>query len=663
MQKKRNIFAVKMVIAWLFLLFCLGIIVYKLFVVQVLEANSWKERADIKYTQIITETAKRGNIVTNDGEIIASDYENYDIILDPYNLKEEKIDTLLNIFSNYVEYDVNKVRADILERKKSDIKYYKMPFIVDYMSHNNMEKDISKEGLLNIAVYFKKNYTRKYIESDAFKEIVGFLNSEKEGAYGVEKTYDSDLTGIDGIQEKYRTMRNFFSISTATNNRIREEGRNGYNAVLTIDSFIQYSLNEELKKTYEEYDAVSTMGIVMEVDTGRILAMSSYPKATNNAEVKNRPITDLFEPGSIFKPITVAIGLDKGVIQENSYIHSDGYIQVADRTIRDHDSSTVGTLPLEQIIAHSGNVGMVKIAQMINQKDFYNYIVKLGFGNKTGIDTYAELSRQLFKENELTPVKKANISFGQGIDATQLQIMMALNTVINDGKLLKPYIVDKLVNDEGETVKLNQPEVIAQVFTEESSRINRKFMESVVNDGTGKGVQIPGYRIGGKTGTAQKSGSRGYESGKYFSSFFLFFPADKPKYAMLITVDEPKGTYYGAAVALPAAKAVLEKIIQYRNILPDNSLDGNVIETNKETTEYSRLLEQKTEINLKKAKELFENNIMPDLTGYSLREIMSIYPVTRYPKYVVNGSGRLVSQYPKAGEKISGNVEIRFNLE
>ena len=257
----------------------------------------------------------------------------------------------------------------------------------------------------------------------------------------------------------------------------------------------------------------------------------------------------------------------------------------------------------------------------------------------------------------MSEVKKANISFGQGIAMTQIQMIMALNTVINNGKLVKPYVVDRLVDSDGNVVEQNRPQNLKNVFSEEASRLNRQYMEAVVTKGTGRGVRIPGYRIGGKTGTAQKSGNRGYEAGKYFSSFFAFFPVDKPKYAILITVNEPQGAYYGAAVALPPAKSVLEKLIKYKGINPEGIVQNQKEKTSKQINSIA------VRKDLSKIASEFNNGVMPDITGLSLRELLSIYPQKRFPKYKINGSGKVESQYPMPGTNLTKDTEIRINLE
>lgn len=656
-NQKKDPFKIKLLFLMLiFTLFGLLPVILALFYNQIIKGHEWKEKGERQYRSEYTIKSKRGRIVTNDGEILAYDGENYYITLDPSLIEEKNIEKLLKIFKeNIPSFDEQKLKKEILEKKKQGKKYLKIENTIDYDMKKKILDIISQNIEIKAGVFFETNFVRNYIKNNAFQETLGYLDNENKGVYGIEKFYNQNLSGIDGLIEGFRSPRNFLSIASIKETKEAIAVRDGYNAVLTIDSVLQYALDDEMKKTYEQYSAESTMGILMEVETGKILAMSSYPKGKNNAEVKNRPITDLFEPGSIFKPITIAMGLEEGVINENSTIQSSGYIRVADRTIKDHDGSTTGSLTLEKLIALSGNVGMVKIAQMIKNEQFYKYLSDVGLGAKTGIDTYSETTQKLFSLKDMSEVKKSNISFGQGIAMTQIQMLIALNTVINDGKLVKPYLVDRLEDNEGNIIKKYETTVVKNVFSSETSRINRKLMGAVVEKGTGKGAQIPGYKIGGKTGTAQKSGARGYEKGKYFSSFFAFFPVDKPKYVVLVTVNEPKGAYYGAAVALPPVKEVLQKLIKYKGINPQG-----IIEEKKEQ-ETVKTVTIKKDIN--KLKEEFNSGIIPDLTGISLREVLAIIPQSKYTNSKIIGNGRVVSQSPQPGVKLKKETEIKVILE
>ena len=627
----------------------------RLFFLQVVKGEEYKKTGEEQYRSNYTIPAKRGRIISNDGEILAFDGEDYVITLDPTLVKDENIDKLMDLFKkNLPNLDTDKVKRDIILKKNSKSKYLKVNYKLGYNERKAIEDEMAAAKYLSSGVFFKPSFSRNYIKNEIFQEMIGFLDSEGKGAYGIEKFYDEALTGTDGVVEGMRNPGNFLTVD-AIKNKKSVSVQNGNNIILTIDSILQDTMDAELKRAFEKYSAASTMGILMEVETGRILAMSSYPKASNNAEVKNRPITDMFEPGSIFKPVTVAMGLDTGVITPNSTLYSAGHIKVYDRIIKDSSEAPKGTKTIEDLVAYSGNVGMVVIGSRIDAKVFHNYLDRVGMGKKTGIDTFAEMSPKLLSLKDLTAVRKSNVSFGQGIAMTQIQMITSINAVVNNGKLMKPYLVDRLEDDRGNIIKQNSPVVVRKVFEDDTSRRVRQYMEAVVTKGTGKGAQIKGYRIGGKTGTAQKSGLKGYDNRKYFSSFIAFFPVDNPKYIILISINEPKvgGKHHGSEVALPSVRNVLEKLIKYMGISPE----GNIEESRKE-----KAVEQKPMKDLKKLLNEFNNNKMPDLKGLSLREIISIYPQIKFPKYKITGNGSVVEQYPEPGTKLDKNSEVRIIL-
>ena len=645
------------------------VITANLYKIQIIQGNKWRAAGEEKYSSKNYIKAKRGKISTTDGQVLAYDNEDFIVTLDPTLIEEDNIDSVLNMLKRYIEpLEVENYKNEYLKSKKAKKQYLKIKHKISYSTKIAIEEQIDndrKDAKIKSKKYkrkykgvaFETSFTRNYVQNDAFQETLGFVNNENQGVYGIEKFYNKQLAGESGIIKGLRIPEAFLSIINIKNKENSSSGKDGNNLVLTLDSIMQYTLDEELKQTFEKYSADSAMGILMEVETGKILAMSSYPKAEDKANIKNRTITDYFEPGSIFKPITVSMGLQTKVINENSRISSSGSIRVQDRTIRDHSSSTIGNLNLTDIIAYSGNVAMVKISQMIDKNTFHKYLTDIGLGAKSGIDTYFESTKELPKLRDLTEVRKATISFGQGISMTQIQMLVALNTVVNNGKLMKPYLVDRIEDSNGKIVEQNKPIVIKKILSDEISRLSRRYMEAVVNYGTGKNAYISGYRVGGKTGTAQKSAIGGYTKGKYFSSFFAFFPADKPKYAMLITVNEPKGNYYGADVALPSVRHVLEKLIDYRKIETNGRIKKNTDD------KKSDVVKEEKKKDLTKIKQDFDKNIMPDLTGISLREFLSIYPQGKFSQYEVKGSGKVIGQFPEKGIKLDKQSKIQIVLE
>ncbi|WP_455036696.1 penicillin-binding transpeptidase domain-containing protein [Leptotrichia massiliensis] len=664
-----NTFNGRFVLIFLFTIIGFAALIGRVYYLQTKGGQKIREDSEKKYSYKTYKKAKRGKISTSDGQILAYDNEDYFVILDPTLIDEESIDTLLDMLKRYIEsLDIQKYKLEYLEKKKAGRQYLKIDDKISYRTKIEIESEIDNDKNEAIkqkkekykrrfkGIVFETVFTRNYVQSEAFQETLGFVNNENKGVYGIEKYYDEQLAGEMGVEPRLRIPKPFLEIVKVKNKNEAKPAVEGQNLVLTLDSVMQYNLDDELQKAYIEHSATSTMGILIEVETGKILAMSSYPKAEDKSTIKNRTIVDFFEPGSIFKPITVAIGLDTKVINENTKIYSPGFIRVYDRIIRDHDSSTIGNLGLADIIAHSGNVAMVKIQEKIDKNTFYRYLIDIGLGGKTNVDTYFEATQKLREFKTLKDeVRRANISFGQGIAVTQIQMITALNTVINNGKLMKPYLVDRIEDNKGNIIKQNNPVMIRKVFSDEASRLNRRYMEASVNRGTGGGAYIPGYRVGGKTGTAQKAEKGGYGN-RHISSFFAFFPADKPKYAILITISEPKGgKYYGAQVALPSVRRVLEKLIEYKRIKPNGK-----VKTPEKITE---VVQQEKKKDLGKIKQDFDKNIMPDLTGISLREFLSIYPQGKFAQYEITGSGAVVSQFPEKGTKLDKQTKIQIMLE
>ncbi|WP_314393065.1 penicillin-binding transpeptidase domain-containing protein [Leptotrichia shahii] len=648
-----------------------AVILGKVYSLQTGGGKEYREKGEKQYSSQSFTKAKRGRISTSDGQVLAYDNEEFIINLNPSLIEQNNIDIVLEMLKKYIpELEIEKYKSEYLKDKQIQKKYLKVEHIIPYNTKIAIESEIDndiknvkkkkKEGYKRKfkGVTFETLFTRNYIQNNVFQETLGYVNNENKGVYGIEKYYDKELSGktgiITGLRKIPKALQGIMKLGNIKKSEDRKE-EEGKNLVLTIDSFLQYTLNDELEKAYVSHNANSTMGILIEVETGKILAMSSYPKAEDKVNIKNRPITDYFEPGSIFKPITVAIGLETKAINENTKLTSEGSIKVADKVLREHDNEVMGTLSLADAIAKSSNVVMVKIEKMISKEVFLDYLLKLGLGMKTGIDTYFEMAKSLSEVKKIRTVERATMSYGQGISMTQIQILMALNTVINNGKMMKPYLVDRIEDSKGNIIKQNKPVMERKIFSDEVSRLNRKYMEASVNRGTSEGAYIPGYRVGGKTGTAKKAKDGIYQDKSYVSSFFGFFPVDKPKYAVLITINEPKGSYYGSEVALPSARNVLQRLIDYKKIQPNGKV--KTIENNAGSVQ----VEKKKDLG--KIKQDFNKNIMPDLTGISLREFLSIYPQGKFSQYEVTGSGAIISQFPEKGTKLDKKSKIQIMLE
>ncbi|MDU4653116.1 MAG: penicillin-binding protein 2, partial [Sneathia sanguinegens] len=506
-NKKNNIKTIHfyfLFIVLFFIIICLKLLYYQVICSGEARKNIEKYRYELEDIY-----AKRGSIYSSDGHKLAFDVEKYNIILDPMNLDEKFYPDIANILSKYVGKSKEEILTLLQTYRQKSRKFLDFKVEITYDAKQNFEKDLKeykreaknngKGKIIGKWLHFQQKSERFQVEGQEFEAILGFLNSENKPVYGVEYSYNKYLKGEPGKARVYKAATEAvrpYTLQSLIDEQIIKQPKQGADVYLTIDSVLQYSMDEVLKNAFTDFTAESVMGILMEADTGKILAMDSYPKSTNKTEIKNRSITDLFEPGSIFKPITVAAAIEQKLVNKDTIIHSDGFVRVKDRTIHDHDSSTKGDLTINKIIMHSGNVAMVKIVQLMETPTFYNFLKNFGLSQKTGIDIAFETASKLFSLKSFTEVRKSNVSFGQGISMTQMQMLTSLNTTINGGKLLKPFVVDKVVDQDGNILLQNKEVVKHKPISEHTSEQIREMLENVVTSGTGKGIFIPGYRLG-----------------------------------------------------------------------------------------------------------------------------------------------------------------------
>lgn len=432
---------------------------------------------------------------------------------------------------------------------------------------------------LNIdGVYLLKESKRYYPYKEVLSHVLGYVGIDNQGLSGIELEYDSYLKGNNGGIKYY---------SDGKGSRLKlsekyDEPINGNNISLTIDLDIQLAVERELDNVMNKYNPEEALAIVMDPNTAEVIAMSSRPNFDSNnyknyditSINRNLPIWSTYEPGSTFKIITLASAINEGKINlfEDKY-YDGGSIMVESARIKCWKKGGHGAETFLQVVENSCNPGFVVLGQKLGTKLLYDYIIKFGFGSKTGIDLNGETSGILFSLDKMGPIETATTAFGQGISVTPIQQVTGVSAVINGGTLYKPYIVKSI--SEGETnnvVLLNKPFKIRNVVSESTSKLVRFALESVVQNGTGKNAYIENYRVGGKTGTAQKVKDGVYMVGNYIVSFMGFIPADKPEYVVYVAINNPKGiTQYGGTVAAPIAKNIMLSIIDYQDYLPSNT--------------------------------------------------------------------------------------------
>ncbi len=441
------------------------------------------------------------------------------------------------------------------------------------------------QGIWLRAITTEDDQIRQYPNGHLAAHVLGFTGNMEVTRNGVTNSYTAGREGIEAsFNDKLSGARGW--VKTETENGGRElvvfreqdvESRPGLNVVLTIDARIQQFAEEELAAIMEKHAPVSASAIVVRVRTGEILAMANLPTFDPNfagryrdaAVRRNRVITDTFEPGSTFKTVTVASALNDRVVRLTDVFDCEnGAFFFAGRTLHDHEHYP--PLTVEKIIAKSSNIGTAKIAIKMGQERTYRHIVEFGFGTRTGIPLTGEAAGYLPRLKDWKPIHISRIPIGQGVSATPLQTVMAMCAVANGGTLVRPMIVDRLVDDKGNTVVKHEPQAVRPVISPEAAGLANSALRSVVEKGTADKAALDHFNVAGKTGTAQKVVNGAYSHTKFFSSFVGYFPASAPELCVGVFVDEPsKGGYYGGQVAAPAFKRISDRAANFLNLKPD----------------------------------------------------------------------------------------------
>ncbi|HJO08990.1 MAG TPA: penicillin-binding protein 2 [Verrucomicrobiota bacterium] len=395
-----------------------------------------------------------------------------------------------------------------------------------------------------------------------------------EGKHGIEKMLDSQLEGVRGWRET-ETDRSRHEVVAFREHNVKP--RDGMNVVLTLDANVQYVAEKALEALCAKHTPASACAVVVNPQTGAILALANRPTfdpnkpgESNAANRRNRVITDSFEPGSTFKIVAVSGALNEGVVRLTDRFHCEnGRLYFAGKVLRDHHA--YGPLSVREIITKSSNIGTAKVAMKLGSQRLHNYISQMGFGQRSGVTLPGEVRGILHPVNKWSKLSISRIPMGHGIAATPLQLVMAMSAMANGGNLMRPLLVDRLVDRDGNVVMQYKPTVVRKVIRDVTAQQMVQTLKTVVSDeGTASQARLQNYAVAGKTGTAQKPSKtqRGYEAGKYFSSFIGFLPAENPQLCIGVFVDEPNNGYYGGTVAGPAFKAIAQQSANYFGLEP-----------------------------------------------------------------------------------------------
>ncbi|MBW1660122.1 MAG: transpeptidase family protein [Deltaproteobacteria bacterium] len=511
-------------------------------------------------------------------------------------------------------------------------------------------------------------------------QCIGYCNIDGIGLDGIELKYNKYLRG--------KPVRLLVARDAKGNPIIMRKQEafatsKVHHVYLTLDETIQHIVEEELARAVVKHRAKSGMAIVMNPNTGEVLAMANYPffnpnrrpeRGTSLNRRRNRTVTDLFEPGSMFKPFLVAAALESKKYKGTETIYCEnGHFKIGRYTI--HDVHPHKYLKLSEVIKFSSNIGAAKIGTHLGKNIVYTTYRKFGFGQKTGIGLPGESPGVMQPLKSLPPISLATMSFGQGIAVTALQIVTAVSAIANGGTLMKPYIVKKIVDAQGMPLLVHQPVRVRKVISPQTAHLLTSFMVGVTSEGgTATRAAIEGFQVAGKTGTSQKprtDGKRGYDPTKFIGSFVGFVPAEDPRITILVVIDEPKGIPYGGVVAAPAFKAMATRILRYMNVAPKVqeiplvaishpfSTPGIVMTGKPDKAHHGKI------VNAPKAQKTSssEKILLPDFSGMSMRSVIR-WGARHGVNLTLKGNGQAIRQSPKPGTPVSpgGRCSVWFTF-
>lgn len=597
MFKKGLASRVLMILVAIALLFAVDI--SRLFYIQIAKGEEYAEKAKSQQLSDKEIEAMRGTIYDSEGNVLAQSATVWTVFLDPSNISDKNRMLIVDFLSETLEYD-DKKKDELLEKSKKDSKYVVVENKIDNIKKEEIAGFVSKNKL-SLCIGFKQATERYYPYENLASSVIGFTGADNQGLAGIESYYNDQLTGTNG---RVITLTDSKSNSISSDYETSVEAQDGNSLVLTINSTIQYYLEKELRNTLEEYQAKGAYGVVMDCNTGAVLAMASMPdfncndpykitydkylKEINAAKSKeaktalqsqyvqrqwrNFAVSDTYVPGSVFKSFIASAALEENVVNLNTTYNCTGSIKVDEYEMKCHYHPGHGVETFTQGLENSCNPFFVTVGQKLGVHNYFKYFDGFGFTQKTGIDLPGEASPQYYKEEQYGIVELSSASFGQTNSVTPIQMCAGLSAIANGGTYVKPYVVSEIKDKNGNSISKTTTTKVREVISKETSQQVCKMMKSVVDNGTGKNGYVAGYGVGGKTGTSTKLGeSKPGEKDKYIVSFAAIAPTDNPQIAMLIICDEPNKDLGGGAICAPIAAVVVEEAMNVYGIEPKYS--------------------------------------------------------------------------------------------
>ncbi|MCB8816339.1 PASTA domain-containing protein [Desulfosporosinus sp. SRJS8] len=649
----------------LILLVIIFLVCGRLVVLQVVQASNLKAKGIERRTIDQSLRPDRGAIFDSQGNVLAQSIPVKEVYADPRMLSEQ-IEN--NQFKRSKE-DVAKELGSILEidpqvildKLNKDLAWISLAHQVD------IQKADEINALKIPGVGYSEEEKRVYPMGMFAASALGIVKQDGHGVEGVEYYYDKELFGKPGFQSEEQDTK-ARSILDALNQG--DPSRPGNSITLTLDATIQYYIEQQLDQAMEATNANSVTILAMDPMTGRVLGMGSRPSFDptdyNNVapEVRrNLAISMSYEPGSTFKIITGAAALEEGKIQPEDTFEDPGFLRISPLYITnwDSDQKPHGYPTFTEGMQLSSNVVLAQVGLKMGKEIFDTYLKAFGFGSKTGIDISGEESGLLLPEEKIREIDIATMSFGQANSVTPIQLLTAISAIANGGTLYRPYIVDKISTFDGQIVEQKQPTSVRQVVSQSTANQMTNILEQVVSNGTGNTASIPGIRVAGKTGTAQKVDPKtgGYSTTDFIASFAAYAPAEDPKIAVLVIIDTPKTEdgHQGGTLAGPRAKAIIEGALQYYGLPVSNDTQSTVVISPSDTA--VRPLPQPV---IPERTPVGGEIVIPDLTGMTMRQAGETLAKSEL-HFNFSGSGLVNQQSPQAGKIVirGATVEVKFS--
>lgn len=623
------------------------------FKLQIIQHEEMLKKADNQHQRMVQLAPARGAIHDRNGIPLAVSVEMQSCYARPKTIKDQQ--GTAAVLAPFLGIS----REEILKKIKTTKSFVWLERCL------TPEQAVRIKNLKLSGIGFLPETKRYYPNLEVAAHVIGFTGRDPIGLEGVELKYNALLLGN---AEHIITERDALGRNISIKNDVMKTAIPGKNLILTLDNNIQHTAEKELEKAVIGSKAKSGIALVMESDSGRILAMANYPTFNPNAssrynhsQLRNKAVADSFEPGSTFKIFLISAALEEKIVQPNELFNCEGgAYKVATHTI--HDTHKFGRISVSDILKHSSNIGAAKIGFRLGDERYSRYLRNFGFGDKTGIDLPGESSGNIRSGRRWYGIDLATISFGQGVTASPIQLVSAVSAVANGGNLMKPYVVEQIMDDNGQVVQQFGPQTLRRVISEDTSKKMTKMLESVTAEGgTGVNAALEYYRVAGKTGTSQKPDpvTRGYSKNKRIASFIGYVPSDKPKLTILVVIDEPTTSPYGGVVAAPAFREIAQSTLGYLKIAP-TSLSAKAgpaappakakpLET--ETVSDGEALEQEAD------SDGSANDRMPDFRGKSIRQVLQIMQKQGINIRLI-GSGKATGQKPASGQLIKNSDEV-----